>query len=88
VVANSQHSKRGNIHRYQKAKIDCLSLFMCPLLAQLKIGFFSSFSAAAVYSTNETNKAGLKQSVIFRCLWKYLRGENLEVVWAKLSPLS
>jgi hypothetical protein len=31
-----------------------------PLLAQLKIGFFSSFSAAAVYSTNETNKAGLK----------------------------
>ncbi len=55
-------------HRYRKAKIDCLSLFMCPLLAQLKIGFFSSFSAAAVYSTNETNKAGLKQSIIFRCL--------------------
>ncbi len=42
---------------------------MCPLLAQLKIGFFSSFSAAAVYSTNEANKAGLKQSIIFRCLW-------------------
>ena len=41
---------------------------MCPLLAQLEIGFFSSFSAAAVYSTNETNKAGLKQSIIFRCL--------------------
>jgi hypothetical protein len=59
----------GYCHRYQKAKIDCLSLFMCPLLAQLKIGFFSSFSAAAVYSTNETNKAGLKQSIIFRCLW-------------------
>ncbi len=56
-------------HRYRKAKIDCLSLFMCPLLAQLKIGFFSSFSAAAVYSTNETNKAGLKQSIILRCLW-------------------
>ncbi len=56
-------------HRYRKAKIDCISLFMCPLLAQLKIGFFSSFSAAAVYSTNETNKAGLKQSIIFRCLW-------------------
>jgi len=36
---------------------------MCPLLAQLKIGFFSSFSAAAVYSTNEANKAGLKQSI-------------------------
>jgi hypothetical protein len=41
------------------AKIDCLSLFMCPLLAQLKIGFFSSFSDAAVYSTNEANKAAL-----------------------------
>jgi hypothetical protein len=51
------------------AKIDWLSLFMCPLLAQLKIGFFSSFSDAAVYSTNEANKAGLKQSIIFRCLW-------------------
>jgi hypothetical protein len=60
---------KGYTHRYRKAKIDCLSLFMCPLLAQLKIGFFSSYSAAAVYSTNETNKAGLKQSIIFRCLW-------------------
>jgi hypothetical protein len=50
------------------AKIDCLSLFMCLLLAQLKIGLFSSFSDAAVYSTNEANKAGLKQSIIFRCL--------------------
>jgi hypothetical protein len=49
------------------AKIDCLSLFMCPLLAQLKIGFFSSFSDAAVYSTNEANKAGLKQSLDVYC---------------------
>jgi hypothetical protein len=46
-------------------------LFMCLLLAQLKIGFFSSFSDAAVYSTNEANKA-LKQSIIFRCLWLLL----------------
>jgi hypothetical protein len=50
---------------------------MCPLLAQLKIGFFSSFSAAAVYSTNETNKAGLKQSRIFRCLCR--RGKHLDI---------
>ncbi len=50
------------------AIIDCLSLFMCLLLAQLKIGFFSSFSDAVVYSNNEANKAGLKQSIIFRCL--------------------
>jgi hypothetical protein len=56
------------------AKIDFLSLFMCPLLAQLKIGFFSSFSDAAVYSTNEANKAGLKQSIIFRCLCLWHNG--------------
>jgi hypothetical protein len=31
---------------------------MCLLLAQLIIGFFSFFFAAAVYSTNEANKAG------------------------------
>jgi len=31
---------------------------MCPLLAQLIIGFFSFFFAAAVYGTNEANKAG------------------------------
>ncbi len=35
---------------------------MCPHLAQLIIGFFSFF-AAAVFSTNEANKAGLKQSI-------------------------
>ncbi len=34
---------------------------MCLLLAQLKIGFL--FFAVAVYSTNEANKAGLKQSI-------------------------
>jgi hypothetical protein len=44
----------------KRPKIDCLSFVMCPLLAQLKIGFFF---AAAVYSTNEANKAGLKQSI-------------------------
>ncbi len=36
--------------------IDSLSFVMCPLLAPLEIGFFSFF--AAVYSTNEANKAG------------------------------
>ncbi len=65
--------KKGCVHRYRKAKIDCLRFVMCPLLAQLEIGFFSSFSAAAVYSTNEANKAGLKQSIIFRCLWLHGR---------------
>jgi hypothetical protein len=48
-----------SMHRYGKAKIDCLSLFMCPLLAQLKIGFFSSFSAATVYSTNKQTRQAL-----------------------------
>jgi hypothetical protein len=33
---------------------------MCQLLVQLIIGFFFD---AAVYSTNEANKAGLKQSI-------------------------
>ncbi len=47
----------------ERPKIDCLSFVMCPLLAQLKIGFFSSFFVAAVYSTNEANKGGLKQSI-------------------------
>ncbi len=47
----------------ERPKIDCLSFVICPLLAQLKTGFFSSFFAAAVYSTNEANKAGLKQSI-------------------------
>ncbi len=31
---------------------------MCPLQVQLLMGFFSSFFAAAIYSTNEANKAG------------------------------
>ncbi len=42
-------------HRSRRRKIDCLSLFMCPLLAQLIIIAFFSFFAAAVYSTNEEN---------------------------------
>jgi hypothetical protein len=53
-------TRSGCIIDIEGAKIDCLSLFMCLLLAQLKIGFFSSFSDAAVYSTNEANKASLK----------------------------
>ncbi len=40
-------------HRYQKTKIDCLRFAMCPLLAPDFQGFFF----AAIYSTNETNKA-------------------------------
>jgi hypothetical protein len=47
-----------NKQRYRKAKIDCLSFVMCPLLAQLIIGVFFSFFAAAIYSTNEAYKAG------------------------------
>jgi len=53
----------------ERPKIDCLSVVMCPLLVQLKTGFFSIFFAAAVYSTTEANKASLKQSIILRCLW-------------------
>jgi len=46
-------------------KYIALVCLLCPLLAQHKIAFFSSFSAAAVYKTNKQ----LKQSIIFRCLW-------------------
>ena len=63
--------KKGCVHRYQKAKIDCLRFVMCPLLAQLEIGFFSFYFyfAAAIYRTTEANKAGIKQSILLRCLW-------------------
>jgi hypothetical protein len=46
----------------ERPKIDCLSFVMYLLLVQLKTGFFSFF-ATAVYSTNEANKAGLKQFI-------------------------
>jgi hypothetical protein len=55
-LKNFVHRSHGHYqnHRYRKAKIDCLSFVMCPLLAQLIIGFFS----LVVNSTNEANKAG------------------------------
>ncbi len=43
----------------ERPKIDCLSVVMCPLLAQLKTGFFSIFFAAAVYSTTEQTRQAL-----------------------------
>ena len=45
---------------------------MCLPLAQLKIGFFYFF-AAAVYNTNEANKAGLKQSIFLDVYGSTLR---------------
>ncbi len=49
----------GSNHRYRKAKIDCLSFVMCPLLAQPIIAFFSSFFAVATNTnTNEAHKVG------------------------------
>jgi hypothetical protein len=50
------------------AKIDCLSLFMCPLLAQLIIGFFSLFWLQPFTVLMKKTRA-VKQSIIFRCLW-------------------
>jgi hypothetical protein len=43
----------------ERPKIDCLSVVMCPLLAQLKTGFFSIFFAAAVYSTTKQTRQAL-----------------------------
>ncbi len=47
----------------ERRKIDCLSFVVCPLLAQLIIGFFS---AAAVNGTNEETRQAVravKQSI-------------------------
>ncbi len=43
----------------ERPKIDCLSVVMCPLPAQLKTGFFSIFFVAAVYSTTEQARQAL-----------------------------
>jgi len=59
----------GQNHRYRKAKIDCLSFVVCPLLAQPIIAFFSAFFAVAVYSTKRQAVRAVKQSIILRCLW-------------------
>jgi len=46
---------------------------MCPLLAQLIIGFFSLFFAAAIYSANEKTRA-IKQSIILDVYESHLLG--------------
>ncbi len=61
--------KWGQIIDIEGVKQIAQVCLLCPLLAQRKIAFFSSFSAAAAYRTNKQ----LKQSIIFRCLWdRYL----------------
>ena len=55
---------------------------MCLLLAQLIIGFFSFF-AAAVYSTDEANKAGLKQSIFLDVYGFNHRQLSLECFFVK-----
>ncbi len=75
AIMSIYSTMRLSVMRLGGVQLGCMWHFTtppCPLLVQLKISFFSSFSAAAVRSTNETNKAGLKQSIIFRCLC-YLR---------------
>ncbi len=66
------------------AKIDCLSFVMCLLLGQFIIGFFF---AAAVYSTNEANKAGLKQSIFLDVYGLHTKMIlfNATVIFSKLS---
>ncbi len=49
------------------AKIDCSGLFMCPLLAQGIIGFFSFFLLRPFTVLMKKTHA-VKQSIIFRCL--------------------
>jgi hypothetical protein len=47
----------------ERPKIDCLSFVMPATSTTHNRLLFFSFFAAAVYSTNEANKAGLKQSI-------------------------
>jgi hypothetical protein len=52
------HAAEQYIPHRHLSNIDCLSFVVLPLLAPLIIGFFSFFFAAAIYGTNEANKAG------------------------------
>ncbi len=51
-------------HTYRRAKIDCLSFVMCPLLAQLIIGFF----LLRPFTVIMKKIRAVKQSIILRCL--------------------
>jgi hypothetical protein len=57
----------STIHRYGKAKIDCLSFVMCPLLVQLIIGFFFLFFLLRPFTVlmKQTRQAvrAIKQSI-------------------------
>ncbi len=57
------------LHRYQKAKIDCLSFVMCPLLAQLIIAFFCCGRLQYYFSKQGRRYAPLSSLYILRCLW-------------------
>ncbi len=70
----------GSFHRYRRRKNRLLKFVYVPATSAAQIGFFSSFSDVAVCSTNEANKAGLKQSIIFRCLWFIYVGKVYNVV--------
>jgi len=60
-------------HRYRKAKIDCLSFVMCPLLAQLIIAFFFLFFCCSLlqyyFSKQGRQYVPLSSLYILRCLW-------------------
>jgi hypothetical protein len=50
-------------HRYRKAKNRLLKFCYVPATSAAQNRLLFYFFAAAVYSTNEANKAGLKQSI-------------------------
>ncbi len=65
----------GLNHRYRRAKIDCLSFAMCPLLAQLIIGFFSFLQQPFTVLMKKTRV--IKQSIF---LDVYGLNKNLQAI--------
>jgi hypothetical protein len=51
------------IHRYQKSLNKLLKVCYVPATSAILIASFSSFFAATINSTNEANKADIKQSI-------------------------
>ncbi len=76
-------------HRYRKAKIDCLSFVMCPLLAQPIIAFFSFFLLwPFTVLMKQTRQAvhAIKQSIILSCLWLHCIIAHLCYVFELQAP--
>ena len=76
-------------HRYQKAKIDCLSFVYVPATSaahKLIIGFFSSFYLLQPFTVLMKKTCAIKQSIFLRCLWAQPFFINFGVSVINLNP--